>query len=536
MKIWAPGASQVDVVLEPSGERLAMRKVDRHHHELGQELPAGTDYRLSLDGGPPLADPRSGWQPEGVNAPSRVVDHTGFAWSDDRWQGLEWPATAIYEMHVGTFSPEGTFDGAAARLEHLVDLGVDVVELMPVAQFPGFRGWGYDGVHLYAPHRGYGGPEAMKRFVDRAHQLGLAVMLDVVYNHLGPLGNRLGEFGPYFTGRYSTPWGDAVNLDGPGSDGVRAHICDNARMWIRDYHIDGLRLDAVHAFLDLSALHLIEEIGMAAHDEGQRAGRAVAVVAESELNDPRIIRPRERGGHGLEAVWADDFHHALHVLLTGEQDGYYADFGDISHLADAWSRNWIYDGRYSPARDRRHGLPADQEEPCRFVVALQNHDQIGNRAAGERIGHLAGAVAQRLGATVTLLAPQVPLIFQGEEWGASTPFPYFIDHPDPDLAEAVREGRQKEFAAFGWRPEDIPDPQAQATFDSAVLNWDELAQGEHAETLEIYKRLLRLRRDLPRAGAGTASAEPRGGRAITLRRPGAEIRADFDSLEVSLGA
>ncbi len=523
MRVWAPHADRVELEITTGGSHK-FTKVDRHHHELEVELPAGTDYWLRLDGGEPRADPRSAHQPQGVAGPSRTVDHGAFPWTDHEWRGLRWPATAIYELHVGTFTRAGTFDGAIERLDHLVGLGVDTVELMPVAEFPGGRGWGYDGVHLWAPQSSYGGPEGLKRFVDAAHAIGLAVVLDVVYNHLGPSGNYLQEFGPYFTDRYATPWGQAVNLDGPGSDGVRAHIVDNAVMWVRDFHLDGLRLDAVHAFLDTSATHLLEELAATVHREAARLNRDVAVIAESDLNDPRLVRPVESGGYGLDAAWSDDFHHAVHAALTGERDGYYEDFGSLSDIATAWSKTFVYAGQYSEHRDRRHGRPAHGVAPWRFVVALQNHDQVGNRAKGDRISHLVTPDKVRAGAALALLAPQVPLIFQGEEWAASTPFPYFTDHTAPELAEAVRTGRREEFAPFGWKPEDIPDPQAEETFQSAILNWDELETPEHAEMLEWYKSLLTLRRDLASRNPTptTAEADDEAGR-LEVRRAGLTI-------------
>ena len=532
MRVWAPSVERLELELAATGERHGFAKVDRHHHELAVELAAGTDYWLRLDGGERRADPRSAHQPEGVDGPSRVVDHHAFRWTDDSWPGLQWPALAIYELHVGTFTPGGTFDAAIERLDHLLDLGVDTVELMPVAEFPGRWGWGYDGVHLWAVQSSYGGPDGLKRFVDAAHARGLAVVLDVVYNHLGPAGNYLHEFGPYFTDRYSTPWGPAVNLDGPGSDGVRQHIVDNAVMWLRDFHIDGLRLDAVHAFLDTSATHLLEGIAQAVHDEGRRVGRSVAVIAESDLNDPRLVRAVADGGHGLDAAWSDDFHHAVHAILTGERDGYYEDFGSVADIAAAWSETFVYAGRYSPHRDRRHGRPAGDVPPWRFVVALQNHDQIGNRARGDRIGHLVGPDRVKVGAALTLLSPAVPLIFQGEEWAASGPFPYFTDHSDPELAEAVRKGRRAEFAAFGWSPEDIPDPQAEETYRSAVLDWTELRRDGHAEMLEWYAQLLRLRKELVGA-EGEVNTDVLDDR-LQLRRPGAELDIDFETGQVEI--
>jgi len=516
--------------------RVRLTKVDRHHHVADWEPEPGTDYQVSLDGGEPIPDPRSPFQPDGVNGPSRVVDHLGYPWSDHQWKGVSWPASAIYELHVGTFTPEGTFAAAEAKFDHLIRLGIDVIEIMPVAEFPGRWGWGYDGVHLWAPRSAYGGPEGLKHFVDVAHGRGLAVILDVVYNHLGPIGNRLGEFGPYFTDVYTTPWGEAVNLDGSGCDGVRAHICENAQMWIRDYHLDGLRLDAVHEFLDTSANHILEELAGAVHWEGAKAGRSVVLIAESDKNDPHLVSDPQVGGFGLDAVWSDDFHHSLHALLTGERSGYYSDYGEAEDLAAAWAQNWTYDGCYSPARDRRHGRPAEHLDPAHFVVFLQNHDQIGNRARGERISQQSGLAAQRLGAAVTLLAPQVPLIFQGEEWGAITPFPYFTDHKDPALAAAVTEGRQREFKAFGWDPSDVADPQDERTFRSAVLDWEGLDQEPHGEMLAFYSGLIAQRRSLPRSSAGSAQAEVSGphGQRLVFTRPGVMLAVDFSDQSVEI--
>ena len=373
---------------------------------------------------------------------------------------------------------------------------------MPVAAFPGERGWGYDGVDLYAPHASYGGPLGLKRLVDACHQRGLAVLLDVVYNHLGPCGNYLAEFGPYFTDRYRTPWGTAVNLDGPDSDEVRRFFIDNALHWIRDFHIDGLRLDAVHALVDISAVHFLEELTNAVHDLGASLGRSAVVVAESDLNDPRLVRSEDAGGYGLDAMWADGFHHALHAALTGERSGYYRDFAALECLARALSRGLVYEGQRSAHRRRRHGRPLDGVSGRRLVSFLQNHDQIGNRARGERIAHLAGVEAAKTGAALLLLGPFVPLLFQGEEWAASSPFPYFTDHTDPALAEAVREGRRREFADFGWGPEEIPDPQAPATFAAAKLIWGERDRAPHADVLAWFRALISLRRSLPALRAG----------------------------------
>jgi maltooligosyltrehalose trehalohydrolase len=396
-------------------------------------------------------------------------------------------------------TPEGTFDGAIQHLEHLEALGVTHVELMPVASFPGARGWGYDGVALYAPHRAYGGPAALKRLVDACHRRGLGVIMDLVYNHLGPSGNYLAEFGPYFTERYRTPWGQAVNLDGAHSDEVRRFFIDNATGWIRDYHIDGLRLDAVHALTDVSAVHFLEKLATEVHALADERGRPVAVIGESDLNDPRLVAPPGDGAHGLglDAMWADDFHHALHAVLTGERSGYYEDFGTIEQLAKALTTGLVYDGIHSRHRKRSHGRPLGGVSGRRLIAFAQNHDQIGNRARGERLVHLTDLDAAKVAAAIVLLGPCVPLLFQGEEWASSSPFPYFTDHDDPALARAVSEGRRREFAPFGWSPDEIPDPQSPATFASALLDWSERERSPHAEMLSWYQALIRLRRSSP---------------------------------------
>ncbi|MGI9023365.1 MAG: malto-oligosyltrehalose trehalohydrolase [Acidimicrobiales bacterium] len=501
LEVWAPRATEVAVVL--GDRRLDMDGPDADGW-FRAELPAdaGLDYCFSLDGGPPLPDPRSPWQPEGVHGPSRRVGHDAFSWSDDGWAAPPLADAVVYELHVGTFSPEGTFDGAVARLGHLVDLGVTAVEVMPVAEFPGRRGWGYDGVDLWAPHSAYGGPGGFKRLVDACHAHGLAVVLDVVYNHLGPDGNYLPQFGPYFTDRYSTPWGEAINFDGPDSDPVRAFVVDNACMWVRDYHVEGLRLDAVHAIADISATHVVEEVADAVHRLADDLGRPAWVVAESDLNDPRVVRDPELGGWGCDAQWSDDFHHALHAVLTGERTGYYGDFGSPAQLAKALGQAYVYDGCRSDHRRRRHGRPPTGVAPSRFFGYLQNHDQVGNRAAGERSAALMGTGRLKIAAALVLCSPFVPMLFQGEEWGASTPFQYFTDHGDADLGRAVSDGRRREFAAFGWDPADVPDPQDPGTFDRSRLDWDEPGRSPHAEVLAWHRHLIRLRREVPALSGG----------------------------------
>jgi maltooligosyltrehalose trehalohydrolase len=455
------------------------------------------DYWFRVDEGQPLPDPRSQWQPRGVHGPSRLVDHGSFAWTDGRWHAPSLSTGVAYELHVGTFTEKGTFEAAIERLPHLVELGISHVDLMPVCEFPGRRGWGYDGVDLYAAHHLYGGPLGLKRLVDACHAHGLAVVLDVVYNHLGPSGNYLDRFGPYFTTRYVTPWGLAVNLDGPESDEVRRFFLDNALMWLRDYHLDGLRIDAVHAILDMSAVHFLEQLSADVRTLEARLGRHLVVIAESDLNDPRIVRPPARGGYGLDAQWNEDFHHALHVALTGERTGYYRDFNGLPDLVKALRSAFVYDGRYSAYRRRRHGRPASDLAGHRFVGFLQNHDQIGNRARGERSCHLMSLGRTKIAAALILTAPFVPMLFQGEEWGASTPFQYFTDHDDPELGHAVSEGRRKEFADFGWNPAHIPDPQAEETFLRSRLDWTELARQPHRELLAWHRELIALRRRTP---------------------------------------
>jgi maltooligosyltrehalose trehalohydrolase len=536
LRVWAPLAGRVDLVV--GAERRPMRSEGRGWWaEIAPFLAPGSEYAFALDGGEALPDPRSAWQPHGVHGPSRLVDHAAFPWTDGDWSPPDVADGVLYELHIGTFSPAGTFDGAIERLPHLVRLGVTHVEVMPVNAFPGRFGWGYDGVGLYAVHDPYGGPDGFKRFVDACHGAGLAVILDVVYNHLGPDGNYLPRFGPYLTDRYRTPWGDAVNLDGPGSDDVRAFIIGNALMWLRDYHVDGLRIDAIHAFVDLSAVHLLEELGDAVRRQDEASGRSSVLVVESDLNDPRILRHPDVGGFGMDAAWSDDLHHALHVSLTGERGGYYADFDGVADLAAALERTYVYDGRYSRARDRRHGRPATDLGADRFVVAAQNHDQVGNRMLGERLGALVDERALRVAATVVLAGPSIPMLFAGEEWGASTPFLYFADHEDPALARAVRDGRRAEFAAFGWPSDAVPDPGAVETFDRSVLDWSELPRAPHQDLFDWHRTLIDLRRSVPALrGPGRPTVEvDTDERWLTAIRDGAGVALNVGDRPVALG-
>jgi maltooligosyltrehalose trehalohydrolase len=503
VSVWAPRAERSVEVVLAGGTRVPLVPGERGRWSVEVDgLGPGCDYAFSIDGGPARPDPRSAFQPHGVDGPSRVVDHAAFAWTDGDWAGFDLPAAVLYELHVGTFSPEGTFDGAIARLDHLVALGVDAVELLPVVEFPGRRGWGYDGVDLWAPHHAAGGPDGLKRLVDACHARGVGVVVDVVYNHLGPAGNHLGEFGPYFADRHPTNWGPGLNVDGPGSDEVRAFVVDNARMWLRDFHVDGLRLDAVHAIADESATHVLELLAASVGALACELGRSLWLLPESDLNAPRFVLPPDRGGYGLDASWADEWHHALHAVLTGETDGYYRDFGSLASLAKALRQAWVYDGVYSPHRDRVHGRPPTGLHGRQFVVSAQNHDQVGNRARGDRLSHLVSPGRVRAAAALLLTAPFVPMLFQGEEWAASTPFLYFTDHEDADLGRAVSEGRRREFWTFGWAPEDVPDPQEPATHAASVLRWDEVDEGDHGSVLAWYRALIALRRSSPSLATG----------------------------------
>ena len=534
--VWAPAPERVELVLR--GERHLMERDDRGWWSARADAGHGDDYGFSLDGADPLPDPRSPWQPAGVHGLSRVVDHSSYEWGDARWRGRPLASAVVYELHTGTFTPEGTFDAAIAKLDHLVRLGVTHVELLPVAQFPGDRGWGYDGVDLFAPHDSYGGPEALKRLADACHARGLGVIMDVVYNHLGPAGNYLAAFGPYFTDRYATPWGQAVNFDGPGSVEVRRFFVDNALMWLRDYHCDGLRLDAIHAILDASAIHILEEMQLRVEELGAHLDRDLFLIAESDLNDPRVVARREVGGYGVDAQWSDDFHHSLHAVLTGETNGYYADFGAVGDVAKALREAFVHAGTFSPYRDRIHGRPAVGIPGHRFLGYLQNHDQVGNRAVGERSSALMSPGLLKVGAALVLTSPFVPMLFMGEEWGATSPFQYFTAHEDPKLGRAVSEGRKREFAAFGWDPDEIPDPQDPDTFTRSKLDWSELDEQPHADLLDWHRRLIALRRERPELSDGRLDRVEvdydEGGRWLTMTRGRITVGCNFGPAEVAV--
>jgi maltooligosyltrehalose trehalohydrolase len=496
--VWAPNADRVDVVLLDPHEAMPLEgRGDGFHAGIAAGTGPGRRYRYRLDGGDELPDPASSHQPEGVFGPSAVVAPWR-EWTDTGWRVVPLAGLVLYELHVGTFTPEGTFDAVVPRLAQLRELGVTAIELMPVSQFPGARNWGYDGVFPYAVQDSYGGPEGLCRLVDAAHAAGLAVCLDCVYNHLGPEGNVLPRFGPFFTDRYRTPWGRAINMDGPGSDGVRGFLIGSALRFLQEFHIDALRLDAVDQIADASATHFLAELADAVADAAAGAGRPLYLIAESDLNDPRMITPRAAGGLGMDAQWSGDLHHSLHTLVTGEDAGYYADFAGrgTRMAARAYRGAFAYTGQRSRYRGRHHGAPAAGVHGSRFVVFGQNHDQVGNRMLGDRLTATAGLEAAKLMAGAVLLAPQVPLLFMGEEYAEDAPFPFFTSHAGAELIEAVRRGRAEEFRSFRWAGEP-PDPQAEETFRSAVLRWDSRRDGTHRQVLDLYRELLRLRTELP---------------------------------------
>jgi maltooligosyltrehalose trehalohydrolase len=506
-RVWAPYAKRVSVDFVgrsqlPISLPVQMKPCERGYFEataLGIE--PGTRYRYVLDGEKARPDPASRFQPDGVHGPSAVIDPNAFLWSDHSWSGIPLERFIIYELHVGTFTREGTFQAIIPLLDYLQnDVGITAIELMPVVQFPGARNWGYDGVYPYAVQSSYGGPEGLRAFVNACHEKGIAVVLDVVYNHLGPEGNYLGEFGPYFTDRYRTPWGCAINYDGPDSDEVRAYFINNALYWVTEFHIDALRLDAIHGIFDCSACHILRELTEAVHAQADRLGRVVHVIAESNLNDVRVIAPISEGGYGLDGQWNDDFHHALHTVLTGERTGYYEDFGKLDELATALKEGFVYSGQRSRFRRRRHGGSSTSRTPSQFVVFAQNHDQVGNRAVGERLSSLVPREALKIAAAACLLAPNIPLLFMGEEYGETAPFQYFTDHGDPALVEAVRKGRRAEFASFAWKDE-IPDPQDSTTFERSRVQPGPQAQADHVQLLRWYHRLIDLRKSVPAIGS-----------------------------------
>ncbi len=519
--VWAPRARTVGLhLLRGDGELLEMAPLTRGYFRCSVEsLEPGTRYLFQLDGARDLPDPASRFQPEGVHGPSQVVDVKRFQWTDQNWRGRTLEHSIFYEVHVGTYTAEGTFAALIPRIPELVELGITTIELMPIAQFPGSRNWGYDGVYPFAPQNSYGWPESLQRFVNAAHKHGLSVALDVVYNHLGPEGNYLNAYGPYFTDRYRTPWGQALNFDGAGSDEVRGFFIDNTLYWLEDFHFDALRLDAVHGIFDFSARHFLTELQCAVGDLSKRLGRMIHCIAESDLNDSRLLHTPAQGGYGLDAQWSDDFHHSVHRLLTKEDRGYYADFEGITPLASTLRDGWYYSGQYSHFRQRHHGNSPQGIAASKVVVSNQNHDQVGNRAAGERLSGLVNFEALKLAAGITLLSPFVPLLFMGEEYGETAPFQYFTSHGDPELVEAVRRGRREEFAAFGWEQEKaVPDPQDEQTFSRSRLDHSLKDKEPNRSLLRLYRTLIRIRREYELGSPAPRSVREIGDSALLLVR------------------
>ncbi len=495
--VWSPFANTVSLKIVSPCEKIVPMEKDVWGYwkavvEGTREMPSYF-YRINDEKDRP--DPASHHQPEGVHGPSRVINHA-FDWEDGGWKGITLAEMIIYELHVGTFTPEGTFDAIIPRLSELKDIGINTLEIMPVAQFPGERNWGYDGVYLYAVQHSYGGTDGFKRLVNACHKNGMAVILDVVYNHLGPEGNYLADFGPYFTNRYKTPWGDAINFDGPYSNPVRQFFINNALYWFAEYHVDALRLDAIHGIYDFGAHHFLQELGEAVRNQAAQSGRSLFLFPESDLNDSKIVTPTIHGGYGLDAQWCDDFHHSLHTLLTGENRGYYQDFGKIEHIAKAVREGFVYSGGYSAFRRRNHGNPSKNLSAEQMVVFSQNHDQIGNRMLGERLSALVSLEAIKLAAGAVLLSPYIPLLFMGEEYGEDAPFLYFVSHSDHALIDAVRQGRKREFGEFQWQGEP-PDPQGVETFQKSKIRWEKRREGVHGKLLAFYKHLITLRKTIP---------------------------------------
>jgi maltooligosyltrehalose trehalohydrolase len=513
-RVWAPKATSIAVHVA-TGAVADDYPLTRSDEQRGvweafvAGVMAGDRYGYRIDGGDPLPDPVSRSQPDGVHGLSEVIDPDAFVWADQPWRGVALQDFVIYEIHVGTFTPEGTFDAAAERLPELLSLGITAIELMPLGSFPGRRNWGYDGVDLYAPQQSYGGVEGLKRLVNAAHAHGIGVVLDVVYNHVGPEGNYLDRFGPYFTDVYRTPWGRAVNYDGPGSDEVRRWAHDNALYWLAEFHIDALRLDAVQGIFDFGSLSFLEELSDEVHELGRQLGRKMQLMAESDLNDPKLVRSPEQGGFGLDAQWADDVHHTIHTALTGESNGYYQDFRGIATVADVYREPFFYARRYAPHRDRVHGRSPVGVPRQRFIVASQNHDQIGNRPNGERLASLVPPNRQRLAAALVLLSPYIPLLFMGEEYGETAPFLYFIEHGDPALIDAVRAGRKREFEALGKLDVQL-DPQAEETFARCRLDWGKRDTESGSQLLSLYRDLLALRREEPALKPGASETHVQG--------------------------
>lgn len=542
--VWAPLRKKVDLVIsEPQKRQVAMERDDMGYWH-AHRVPAGPGflYKYRLDDSMEYPDPASRFQPKGVHGPSSIVDHNEYVWSDSNWRGVALEDMVIYELHIGTFTPAGTFESCAEKLDYLKSLGVNTIEIMPVAQFPGSRNWGYDGAYPFAAQNSYGGPEGLKHLVDQCHKKGMAVVLDVVYNHLGPEGAYLHEYAPYFTDEYDTPWGAAVNYDQAYSYGVRNFFLQNALSWLSDYHIDALRLDAIHGIYDFGALHILREMAQEVEQLTDYTGRKRILIAESDLNDRRVITPFDKNGYGIDAQWSDDFHHSVHTLLTGENRSYYGDFGSVGDLCKALNEGFVYSWTYSQNRKRYHGSSSKDISPEKLVVCIQNHDQVGNRMLGERLSMLVSFDGLKIGAAAMTLSPFTPMLFMGEEFAARTPFLYFISHLDENLVQLVREGRAREFAEFKWEATP-PDPQAQSTFEKSKLDWDSLSKGNHGQMLDFYRTLLGLRREHPSFRSRTRIASELfgdGNSGVVVLRRGDETKSvmllNFSPNDVSFTA
>lgn len=492
--VWAPAAENVELIIKDKAEAILLKKDSSGYWEKEiKEITPGTRYKFRLDREKELPDPASRSQPDGVHSWSQVIKKE-FDWKDNDWKGISASEMIIYELHVGTFTPDGTFAAVTEKLDHLLELGINTIEIMPISQFPGNRNWGYDGVYPFAAQDSYGGAEELKRMINTCHQKGMAVILDAVYNHMGPEGNYLSQFGPYFTEKYETPWGSAINYDDRHSDHVRNFFTESALMWMDEFHFDGLRLDAIHEIIDRGATHFLKELRQKTDELEKTTGRKFVLIAESDLNDTKIINDYEKGGFGLEAQWVDDFHHSLHTVLTQEQEGYYADYGNLWHLGKAFKQAFVYDGIYSEFRKRTVGNNPAGLSPSKFVICIQNHDQVGNRMLGERMSQLVSFEALKLAAGAILIAPYVPMLFMGEEFGEDQPFQYFVSHTDPDLVKAVQKGRKREFEYFNGRAGEFPDPQSEDTFERSKLNWDFQGNPEKKIIFEYYKELIKLRK------------------------------------------
>ena len=496
--VWAPTINQVAVqIVSPKKRLIPMQpSAEGYWQTTATDIEPGTLYTYQLEGKTYRPDPASKYQPQGVHAPSQVIDENISTWTDTNWQGVPLAEMIIYELHVGTFTQPGTFEAIISQLKQLKELGINAIEIMPVAQFPGERNWGYDGVYPYAVQNSYGGPEGFKKLVNACHEQGISVILDVVYNHLGPEGNYLSDFGPYFTSKYGSVWGDPLNFDDAYSDGVRNYFIENALYWFRDYHIDALRLDAIQAIFEVSARPFLEELSDATADISQEVGRKLYLIAETDLNDVRVLRSKELGGFGLDAQWCDDFHHALHTLLTGENDRYYQDFGKCEHLEKAFKESFVYSGQYTPHRKRKHGNSAKDEPGHKFVVFSQTHDQIGNRILGDRLSKIVDFEGLKLAAGTVLISPYIPFLFMGEEYGEEAPFLYFVSHSDKNLIEAIRKDKQQEFKSFEGRGE-FQDPQSPDSFQKCKLNWEKQTEGKHKILWKWHQHLIQLRRTIP---------------------------------------